>query len=397
MRQISLIILICCCWITNYAQSTSQWSLYKVPEKNKVTSVEWKKDMVIVSFLSVRIDSMRTDSGRKYGYRLERVDRLQEIRKYTRDSVFSTFNLSGNIKYVPDPSLKPFVRKIPNTTHDPNYTTDTTRFLFTDKIVIGKLADSVYESRKDTTMQLTRSKRVNIYNRYYFRINKNYNKARLHIGVSYSPQMAYRTVLVNDPSFNDPAKLDSRSKNESLAFGYAFSVQAGITIGKTHTLYTEYISMRQGFKSKQATIDWNSGLPKPSPGEINYRFNYKGVGIGYFKSGIDHKINLAADMGLSVLFLTSYKDNAVGEIKKDALGVNPVTMDLKRTSLMGKFGLGVNCRILNECTIKIIPTLYYNFTPVSSQVLRTRLFNAGLTVGILFNHQNVLFPKKATR
>src|SRR5688572_19558461 len=70
MRQVSLITLICCCWMSVCAQSTSKWSLYKVPERNKVKKVEWKADTVTVSFLTVQVDSIRTDSGHKYGYRL---------------------------------------------------------------------------------------------------------------------------------------------------------------------------------------------------------------------------------------------------------------------------------------------------------------------------------------
>ncbi|MBO9203380.1 MULTISPECIES: hypothetical protein [Niastella] len=389
MRQVTLIILLCCCWMTICAQSTHKWSLYKVPERNKVTNVKWKKDTVIVTFRTVRVDSMRTESGRKFGYRHERVESLLEIRKYTRNSVLSTFTLSGNVNHVPDPSRKPFELKIPVTRYDPQYTTDTTWFLFPDTIVNGERKTESYESRKDTATTLIRARRVNIYNRYYFSINKNNTKARFHIGASYSPQMAYRKVFVNDPSFNEPAKLDSRSTNESMKFGYTISMQAGIALGKTHTLYAEYINMRQGFKSRQTAIDWNTGLPRPSPLDMNYRFNYNGVGIGYFKSGIDHRVNLAADMGLSVLFLNCYEDDVAGEVKRESLRTNPATKDLKGTSLVGKFGLGINCRLFSECTLKIIPTIYYNFTPVSTQVLSTRLFNTGLTVGFLFTNQDI--------
>lgn len=387
MRQLSLIILSCCCWVVVSAQTQRPWKPYKIVKRDFVDSIQWAKKSVKLTLLTVRVDSIRTDSGRKYGYRLERYDTIKEVRTYTRDSVKSTFTVGGNIFHVEDSKKKLLERTVPVITYDSAYTRDASYYPTGTIVKPGDTASITYDINRDTS-DLSRSMRVNIYNRYFF--TKYYKKARLSLGVSYSPQFAYRAVLVNDPKFNDPAILDSRADNERLLYGQTFSALVGIALGRTHTIYAEYINMQQGFKSIKSFIDWNTGLPQPAAEDRKYRFISNGVGVGYFKTGVDHRINLAADMGFSVLFLKCYDDGVMKDpIKDEALKTDPVTAGLKRTTLMGKFGIGINCRIWNEYSVKMIPTIYYNFTPASAgeQTLRTRLFNIGLTTGIMFAHK----------
>jgi hypothetical protein len=387
MRQLILLIGCCLAFGVN-GQSLLLWKHYRTDEQDRINSVEWKRDSVIISLTSIWVDTCGGRDVDNKEYKLERHIKMMETRTYKSGKIESVFNVSGYIIHLAGAKEKtlnlviPVIGKLDHKPYDLNdiRTPDRKeedqqkkkrRHKNTDVNKNAVVDSFIVFSRQRDTIALDKSDLRKIYNEFY--LTKRDKKAHWLIGVNYSPQIAYRMLLVNDPAFNNQAAVDARGQNEHVVYGYSVSVPVGITIGKRHSIYAEFFTIQQGFNSKKSEVNWSSGLTQTATNDTRYLVKSNGIGIGYAHCGVEKDINLSVDLGFSMLFRQCYD----GPEKE-----NPA--ELKRNVLAGKFGLGVSCRAWENIYVKIIPTFFYNFTPLNKETLKTRLFNVGLTTGIYF-------------
>lgn len=208
--------------------------------------------------------------------------------------------------------------------------------------------------------------------------------SNFYIGIFYTPSATFRSITIEDPQFADLDAVNDRHDAETNRYGHAVSLQLGYNYGR-HTVYGEYLHLRQGFNSTNQTIDWQTGLPAKAPGQRKYVFSNMGLGIGYNYSGYDHFVNTVIELGAYYNFFDVYYQDTTTFITEDVVKqyTNPMRAAGLRKNVFGlKAGLGLSLRPTFRWEIKLMPTIYYNLTPTNNGVLETRLYNIGLTLGV---------------
>lgn len=208
--------------------------------------------------------------------------------------------------------------------------------------------------------------------------------SNFYIGIFYTPSAGFRSITIDEPQFADLDALNDRHDAETNRYGHAISLQLGYNYGR-HTVYGEYLHLRQGFNSTNQTINWQTGLPAKAAGQRKYVFSSMGLGIGYNYSGYDHFVNTVIELGAYYNFFDVYYQDTTTFITEDVVKqyTNPMRTAGLRKNVFGlKAGLGLSLRPTFRWEIKLMPTIYYNLSPLNNGVLETRLYNIGLTLGV---------------
>ncbi len=201
----------------------------------------------------------------------------------------------------------------------------------------------------------------------------------LYLAVSAMPlNFGYRQLLVRQTNFNNYEMLDRRRYNESYLFSLLnFSGKVGWRIAPSHILYGEYGYFEQGFRTFGHSINWENGFPESSTSKrwIDQKMNNHVLGLSYnYTYNDDAYWSFTADMGLYGRFGgTNFLDKSIDS-------------ELFRKCRMGmKIGAGVSYSSSYWYNIKLMPTLLWDFSPIDRGIIRSRLYNMGLTVEIGFN------------
>jgi hypothetical protein len=244
-----------------------------------------------------------------------------------------------------------------------------------DNRTSSSITDSSHIIHRGTldTLPLTRKALRTLYENGYYAI---VHPPAFYAALSFIPSRAYRMILVNDPRFDKNDLLEKRKLQEKPIFEFAASFAAGIFIKKKHTLYAEYLYMREGFKANQSAVDWSSGFPQTTTGKNTYTFYSHGIGVGYICGGY-LRSNFITDMGVYLTWRNTYQQNHTKELYDE---------DLRDRACIAKIGIGYSARLGNNLSLKILPVIYYNLSPVNSKTLKTRLYNIGLSTGISFHN-----------
>lgn len=216
-------------------------------------------------------------------------------------------------------------------------------------------------------------------------------KARFTAGIGFTNLLNYRMVLIDDPSFQNHDQIDLRSQNERGSYGQAYSLAAGLNIGRKDLLYLEISSVTKGFKNRNShVVDWSTGLPGAGTKNFSYKFRYQSIGLGYSRSKDNRVVNPIVDMGINLNFLREFSGES-GKVDHKQLAANDITKPIKRTDLVLKAGFGIKIVPSMWFNIKVIPTLYYGLIPVNSGSLNTRFTSLGIHSGIYFDlHKKAL-------
>jgi len=370
MPRILILIFFSCFIVSVYAQ-TRPWQSYRI-KGPFVNTVQRSKGKVMIHSVITNIDTVR-ENGQTFYREIE----TKETKTYYSDGkVIIDKVVNGKIDNHRDQTSIPLVLSIPGVTPP-----DTSNFARSQLSTPGAPDSIVYQFSKDTISLTKKQLRIIFEHNYFIK----HRSVRFYIGLNFSPSIATHMVLVNQPQFSDQTSLQTRNENERSIFGYAFSVPVGIALSKRASLYAEYIHLKQGFKSNNTGVDWQTGLPIPATGintKETYRFHSNGVGLGYTNSGYTRAFNCIMDIGLYYTWLSYFKDRANNSVGYNDIKSNPVTANLNRSAFIGKLGIGINYRISTAFELHWLPTLYYNFTPINSAMLKTRLYNLGFTTGI---------------
>ncbi len=232
----------------------------------------------------------------------------------------------------------------------------------------SELLEKKQFSYKERDTTITANNLRKLYRSYYFNA---YGNPRFFFRFTAGFHMAHRQFLVDNPSFNQSEALNQRSMNEDPIFSSMQELSLGVKLGRSNYLTFPFVNLNQGFRSTETAINWQTGLPAAAPGKT-YRFNFKGLGLGYSYNNFRRKASARFDAQLLWMKLIKFKESGTEF---------PVT-PFKDNYIIGSIGIGGNIRITKDLSMGIVPTFYYDFTPVQRGELQTRLYNLGLNLSL---------------
>lgn len=235
------------------------------------------------------------------------------------------------------------------------------------------------ESEQNFALYSSPAKRLKyIYETHYFKILRFKRKPWLYFGANFAPQGGGRAVFVRQSDFTASEKVDQRTQNERAGFSSMASAVVGMNFGGSrHALYSELIYRNDRFSSEGSYIDFSSGLPIERAGTTSYRFESKGVGIGYVSAPAQKLKGTVADLGIAHFWQHYAKSNS-------GAGVSDIVPAPRDKYFTAKFGLGFQYRLRRLMAIRAVPTVYYNLTSASRGALSTNFVNYGVNVGLFY-------------
>lgn len=235
------------------------------------------------------------------------------------------------------------------------------------------------EDEPNFALYSTPQKRLKyIYETHYFNILRFKRRPWLYFGANFAPQGGGRAVFVRQSDFTANEKVDQRGQNERAGFSSMASAVVGMNFGGSrHALYSEFIYRNDRFSSEGSYIDFSSGLPIANAGTTKYRFESKGLGIGYVSAPAQRLKGAVLDLGMAY-FWQHYAKTITGT------AINNITPAPRDRYFTAKFGLGFQYRFRRLVAIRAVPTVYYNLTSASQGVLSTNLINYGVNLGIYY-------------
>lgn len=210
------------------------------------------------------------------------------------------------------------------------------------------------------------------------------------LGLQYTPSFANRFVLLNTPRFQDNAALNRRDEYEGSGYGHDLGLRVGITLGNAHSLFAAITQVRQGFNTSGHDVNWINGSPVVNGTDRQYSFLYRGLGLGYSFSRYERTINFETELSLHHLWLYRFSDGSNNWKNQSDFR----DRELSTGAWAGKVGLGFNIRPTFNTSIRVMPSMLYSFSPVSMGTLKTRLFNAGITIGADFRFPDQISFKR---
>lgn len=211
------------------------------------------------------------------------------------------------------------------------------------------------------------------------------DKPFYRISLSYMPGIAFRSLKIANPIFNDNDRYSQRTL-DGTRFGQAFQGSLGISLNKKGYLSLGLLYLMQGFNS-DSKIDFATGFGTSPALVSRYSFQSIGLGLEYNYDGYGLKrVEPAFDLGMYWLIFTEQ----TGKADNDALN----TSQLKNNSLALKLAFGCNYHFNYKWGLRFLPTLYYDLISVDkSTEIRSRLFNFGFSLSGVYKIRYSYFKK----
>jgi|GEM_PF-2141579 len=195
--------------------------------------------------------------------------------------------------------------------------------------------------------------------------------------LSFTPQIAFARIHVDEASFSDASKLDKRVQQTRPIYGYSYAFSVHKWVNNSNRFYGTLAYEQMGWENKQSAVDWSTGYSRDTT-TIVYKFGFWQAGVGYAYVGKTAPVKFVLDLGMSVL----WKRNDHFFQNEGQVSNQP---GFKTTLLMASIGAGINVSLSKRLSFECLPNVSIPFTPVHSAHLRTSLYNVGFTGRLLFD------------
>jgi hypothetical protein len=211
----------------------------------------------------------------------------------------------------------------------------------------------------------------------------------LQIGVSFSPNISYRSLSLTDPQPSLESLIrsykDRRDTNEIPVFG--FNVGAHLTWN-----IIRHVGLSVGFQYSQMGIQskmkhgWVS-FPDPNQpivGKYIYKFAYLDVPVRLTASFGRKKVRYLVGLGVEVNFLQSAKRIAVYTLNDDVVGERSEQVkDTQKFNATPFISAGIDISLLKKLNLRIEPNFRFGTFWVYEDIsIASRLWSAGLSISI---------------
>lgn len=335
--------------------------------KSFISNVRYKKNLLQYDTKRIFIDSTCTTDNKYLVIRTATITTLQKINRDEKeipiikpitDNVkckYNVWSINANGTYSPLNKIS-FIDSINE------------QFLQIDSTeVVGK--------NRTLSLFIESMSKNNIQKKYRILQRQEKPKA-LILQVGMMNGWASKTTWVDEHIFDNQTELNFRQNNERSRYGFAFTAGLRQEFKKVHSIFANYLFIRQGFVADNAAIDWHTGLPiYTNHSYQDYVFDKSGFEVGYSYCGYKNLINLGVELGLFSLWNYSYNYESM----------NVRSLGLKQYTWGGKLAIGPVIKTNKGLEICIMPSIYYDFKAINRGYIRTNLYNIGLFTNIAYS------------
>jgi hypothetical protein len=193
------------------------------------------------------------------------------------------------------------------------------------------------------------------------------------IGVSFSPDIAYRTL-----SGDNESAIKQRNNAESALFGYTTGANVAYHLGNRFSIESGVHFSPKGYRSVIQVTDSEAQVVGEGVIKDVYDYLEMPVKVNY----ITGKAPVRWTFGAGVI--GGWLLEARSIIKYDKTNTYTVTDNFERFNLSATISAGIDWQIAPRLNLKAEPTLRYGLTKISDAAIDTRLWNLGLQTGIYF-------------
>lgn len=208
---------------------------------------------------------------------------------------------------------------------------------------------------------------------------------RFQLGISFSPDLCYRTLVNNDGSAGELV-INSRNKNEQPKMGYTAGIIVGYTFKPGVALQTGLQLSNKGYRRKALDLVFEQpGMDNPTRAEFTYRYHYLEIPLLLNFSLGENKLHLVAGAGITTGFLLNasqrvsleYADGRTVKNVQDASGT------FKKVNISPTISLGLDYRLSALIHLRVEPTFRYGLIKMMDTPISERLWNTGLKISYL--------------
>jgi len=208
-------------------------------------------------------------------------------------------------------------------------------------------------------------------------------KKKIEIGISFSPDMAYRS-LKPDAASRDIA--DYRDTLEIPKFGYTVGANVEFKLNRKFNIEAAVLFSDRGMRTKESALTTAVKDQEASMYSYNFHYYYLDVPIKADYFLVNKKLRFYITAGLSADFflgqtttlISDYNHSRVRTNSKGDPGFSSVNMGFLA-------GLGIRYPVGKRTDLVAEPVYRRSITAINSAPIKGYLYSAGLTLGLYYN------------
>lgn len=212
------------------------------------------------------------------------------------------------------------------------------------------------------------------------------------IGLSFSPDMAYRTLHNSDGANMGSSQLDDRNDRESPRFGFTGGLLMGYNFSSRFGLETGLQYAVRGWQSVNSNptfgdpIDPRRGVvqdgdnPLPSQITFRYHFHYLDIPLRAVFSFGTGKVRFISSLGVSTSILIDASQTSIVQYPDADTQRNTYSQDgdFEATNFFPTASAGMDYMINDKLNLRVEPTFRYGLVPINEAPVSSNLWSAGV-------------------
>lgn len=193
------------------------------------------------------------------------------------------------------------------------------------------------------------------------------NRGWFYISVGAIGTLSNRTILINEPTYTNDTFINKTKYKEDPIYNLNFTARIGTRFKKYHTFFIEGTYLKQGFNVKYDSINPFIGKREIGANSKEYSVSSYLIGLGY---------NYTTYSPYRHFFFTS----DLGVYASIQNNTNAINITPNKNRFGVKIAMGVAYKPNYRHDFKLMPTLFYDLTPYTSQTIKTRFYSLGVTL-----------------
>lgn len=217
---------------------------------------------------------------------------------------------------------------------------------------------------------------------------------RLQLGLSFSPDYCFRSIINNDGSSGSGSIISSRDSNEKGKIGYTTGLNLIYNLGPTLGLELGLHYSNKGYQYVSgygltfgSMIDPRTGFAYTSgtPTSVRFRYNFHYLDVPLkvnFTFG-HGTVRFVASAGAALNVLFSEKVRAVIKYDDGHTERNSYTStyDYNTINISPLVSAGIDLQLGSNSNLRIMPVFRYGVVKIIDDPVSARLWNAGIHIG----------------
>lgn len=208
---------------------------------------------------------------------------------------------------------------------------------------------------------------------------------RFQFGVSFSPDVCYRTLKNTDGSSTSDAIITLRNDMETIKFGYTTGMNLQYNLNRFFGLAFGIHYANKGYQDKKQDVVPPTSQPDPSlPEQFKFIQNFHTLDLPLklnFTLG-KNKLRFTTGIGAAMNYLLKESQTSIMYFSdRTTRDSTPTGYNYKKLNISPFLSFGIDYQINSTMNLRIEPTLRYGTKQIIDAPITAFVFNAGLNVG----------------